>query len=70
VIKITLRKSPIGAKQAQRRTVTALGLGRLNSSSIKPDNPQIRGMIRTVVHLVDVEAVPSEAPGGKQSETE
>jgi large subunit ribosomal protein L30 len=57
MLKITLRKSPIGYEKTQKLTVKALGLGKLNSSTIKPDNPQIRGMIRKVVHMLEVEQV-------------
>ena len=51
-IKITLTKSPIG-----RKTVVALGLGKLNSSVVKEDNAAIRGMVNAVSHLVTVEDV-------------
>ena len=47
-IKITLTKSPIGRIPSQRKTVVALGLGKLNSSVIKEDNAAIRGMITAV----------------------
>jgi large subunit ribosomal protein L30 len=57
VLKITLKKSPIGYEETQKRTVKALGLRKLNSSTVKPDNPQIRGMVRKVVHLVAVEEI-------------
>ena len=40
-IKITLTKSPIGRIPSQRKTVVALGLGKLNSSVIKEDNAAI-----------------------------
>ena len=56
-IKITLSKSPIGRKQEQRKTVAALGLGKLNSSVVKEDNAAIRGMVNAVSHLVTVEDV-------------
>ncbi|MBJ8350373.1 MULTISPECIES: 50S ribosomal protein L30 [Streptococcus] len=56
-IKITLTKSPIGRLPAQRKTVVALGLGKLNSSVVKDDTPAIRGMVNTVSHLVTVEDV-------------
>lgn len=61
MLKITLRKSSIGYSERQKRTVEALGLGKLNSSTVKPDNPQIRGMVRKVSHLVEVEQVSQEA---------
>ncbi|MDR1521728.1 MAG: 50S ribosomal protein L30 [Streptococcaceae bacterium] len=53
-LKITLTKSVIGHPQNQRDTVKALGLRKLHSTVIKPDNAAIRGMITTVSHLVDV----------------
>ena len=56
-IKITLSKSPIGRKPEQRKTVAALGLGKLNSSGVKEDNAAIRGMVNAVSHLVTVEDV-------------
>ena len=53
-IKITLVKSPIGCPKNQKATVKALGLGKIGSSVVKSDNEQIRGMIKTVAHLVSV----------------
>ncbi|MDR1473744.1 MAG: 50S ribosomal protein L30 [Lactobacillales bacterium] len=54
-LKVTLTKSVIGRPQNQRDTVKALGLRKLHSSVVKPDNVAIRGMVSTVSHLVDVE---------------
>ena len=51
---VTLVKSPIGCPKNQRETVKALGLGKIGSSCVKNDNEQIRGMIKTVAHLVSV----------------
>ncbi|CEN27466.1 MAG: 50S ribosomal protein L30 [Lactococcus sp.] len=56
-IKITLTKSPIGRLPAQRKTVTALGLGRLSSSVIKEESAGINGMVNKIAHLVTVEKV-------------
>ncbi|QTA38699.1 50S ribosomal protein L30 [Thermosipho ferrireducens] len=56
-LKITLIKSPIGYKYDQKDTVKRLGLRKLNSTVIKDDVPQIRGMIRKVRHLVKVEEI-------------
>ncbi len=53
-IKVTLTKSTIGAKKDQIATVEALGLRKLHQTVEKPDNPQIRGMIFKVKHLVTV----------------
>jgi ribosomal protein L30, bacterial/organelle len=56
-LKITLTKSPIGRIPAQRKTVKALGLGKLQSSVVKNDSEAIRGMVNTISHLVTVEEV-------------
>jgi large subunit ribosomal protein L30 len=56
-LKITLKKSLIGTKPKQRLNAKALGLGKINSSVVQLDNPAIRGMIRKVSHLVEVEEV-------------
>lgn len=53
-IKIQLIKSPIGCPKDQKTTVTALGLGKLNSVAEHEDNDCIRGMINKVSHLVKV----------------
>lgn len=56
-LKITLVKSFIGRPEDQRATVKTLGLGKLNSSVVQNDTPQIRGMVRKVQHLLKVEEV-------------
>jgi large subunit ribosomal protein L30 len=55
MVKVTLRRSPIGTKPAQRKTLQGLGLARRGKSVIVKDTPAIRGMIRSVAHLVDTE---------------
>ena len=56
-LKITLVKSGAGRLEKQKRTLEALGLGKTNSSTIKPDNACTRGMIFVVKHLVKVEEI-------------
>ena len=56
-LKITLKRSIIGRPQNQRDTVKALGLGKVNTSVVKPANDAIKGMVNTVAHLVDVEEI-------------
>ena len=56
-LKVTQTRSIIKTLQKQKKTIAALGLGRPNYSNILPDNPQIRGMINVVSHLVKVETV-------------
>ena len=53
-LQITLTRSVIGRPQDQRKTVTALGLRKLNQTVEQQDNPAIRGMINKVAHLVTV----------------
>ncbi|MGQ9823521.1 MAG: 50S ribosomal protein L30 [Desulfotomaculales bacterium] len=54
-LKITLVKSLIGRPPKQRSVVRALGLRRPGNSVTHDDNPQIRGMIGRVAHLLKVE---------------
>lgn len=56
-LKITLKKSYFGRFPKHRRTLEALGLRKIGRCRIKPDNPQIRGMIQKVNYLVEVEGV-------------
>jgi large subunit ribosomal protein L30 len=56
-LKITQVRSVIGRLENQKRTITALGLGRPNYFVFHTDTPQIRGMLRKVSHLVKVEEV-------------
>ena len=56
-LKITQTRSIIDQIEPQKRTIRALGLGRPNYSVVRNDTPQIRGMIRKVIHLVRVEEV-------------
>jgi large subunit ribosomal protein L30 len=56
-LKITQVRSTIGGKQNQRATLLSLGLRKIRQSVERDDTPQIRGMIRTVRHLVTVEEV-------------
>lgn len=56
-LKITLVKSTNKAKEDQLATVKALGLKKIRSSVEQKDNPQIRGMIKKVSHLVMVEEI-------------
>lgn len=52
---ITRRKSLIQSKPNQVKTAKALGLTKMHKTVIKNDTPTIRGMIKVVSHLVDVE---------------
>lgn len=61
-LKATLMKSPIGANPSVRATVESLGFRRMQQTRELPDNPAVRGMLRTVNFLVAVEGEPYERP--------
>ncbi len=56
-IRIKLIKSPIGEKPKKRKTLKALGLKKIRQVVEKKDNPQMRGMVRVVDYLVEVEEI-------------
>ena len=56
-LKITLQKSTIACKKDQIATVKALGLKKIRSTVVQPDNACIRGMVFKVKHLVSVEEI-------------
>ena len=63
-LRIKLVKSSNGANPTQRDTLRTLGLRRIGSTTERPDHPTLRGMIRTVRHLIDVEEDGKGANGG------
>ncbi|MCM1194488.1 MAG: 50S ribosomal protein L30 [Corallococcus sp.] len=56
-MKVTLVKSTAGCLKDQQATVKALGLTKIRSFNVLPDNAAIRGMVFKVKHLVNVEEV-------------
>ena len=56
-LRITQIRSGIGGKQNQRDTLRTLGLHRISQSVVREDKPEVRGMVKTVAHLVTVEEV-------------
>jgi large subunit ribosomal protein L30 len=61
-LKITQVRSTIGTRWKQRESLRTLGLRRIRHSVVREDNPQTRGLIAVVSHLVEVK--PAET-GGK-----
>lgn len=53
---VTVRQigSPIARKPNQRQTLIGLGLNKVGRTRELVDTPEVRGMIRTVSHLVEV----------------
>jgi large subunit ribosomal protein L30 len=48
-------RSANGASGTQRATLRSLKLGRIGSEAKHADSAQLRGMVRTVSHLVEVQ---------------
>jgi large subunit ribosomal protein L30 len=54
-IKITQVRSKIGGTERQKKTLTALGLKKMNASVEVEATPQILGMVGKLAHLLKVE---------------
>lgn len=59
-LKITQVKGTIGTKPKHRDNLRSLGLKRIRHSVVRPDTPQVRGMVQAVRHLIVVEEVAGE----------
>ncbi len=66
-LRIRLRRSAIGSTPRQRRVLRGLGLRRINSTVLRPDDPAVRGMVDKVAHLVEVEPVAAPATGSERA---
>ena len=56
-LQLTLKHSPIGRPKDQKATLVGLGLRKLNKTVVLEDTPSIRGMVKKVLHLIEVEEV-------------
>jgi large subunit ribosomal protein L30 len=56
-VKVTQIASGHGHFKNQQGTLVGLGLGKIRRSKVLEDTPSVRGMIRTVQHLVVAEEV-------------
>ena len=56
-IKITLKRSTNGRVPKHQRTVKALGLYHTNQFVTVKDTPQIRGMIKSIEFMLDVNEI-------------
>jgi large subunit ribosomal protein L30 len=54
-IKITQTGSPIRRDKTQRATLVGLGLNKMRRSVEVEDTPEVRGQVRKVQHLLNVE---------------
>ncbi len=56
-LRIRLVRSLIGYPQNQRIVARGLGLRKINSEVVRPDSPEIRGMVNKITHVLKVEAI-------------
>jgi large subunit ribosomal protein L30 len=56
LVRVRQVRSGAGRDRRQKATLRALGLNRIGRSRVLPDNPQVRGMVAKVPHLVVIEA--------------
>jgi large subunit ribosomal protein L30 len=54
-LRVTLIRSGINRPEKHKRTIKGLGLTKMGVAVTLPDNLAVRGMIRSVSHLVRVE---------------
>lgn len=54
-VKISQVRSANGTNPSQKATLKALGLGSIGKSVERKDSPQLRGQLKVVGHLVEVD---------------
>ncbi|MDQ3933561.1 MAG: 50S ribosomal protein L30 [Actinomycetota bacterium] len=54
-LRLTQVRSPNGVNAKQKGTLRTLGLGKIGRTSERPDDPTVRGALRSVGHLVRVD---------------
>ena len=54
-VKVTQIASVAGRKPGQKETLIGLGLNKIRRVKVLEDTPSVRGMIRKVAHLIQVE---------------
>lgn len=54
-VKIRQVRSANGTSPTQKATLRSLGLGRIGKATERKDSPQLRGQLKVVSHLVEVD---------------
>jgi large subunit ribosomal protein L30 len=54
-VKIKQVRSVNGANPSQKATLKALGLGRIGKAVERKSSPQLKGQLRVVSHMVEVD---------------
>ena len=60
-LKVTLKRSAVARPERQQATIMGLGLRKIGQSRVLENTPAVRGMVKAVLHLVEVEEVSGEA---------
>ncbi len=60
-LKVILKKSPIDKIKLHKKTLKALGLSRIGSFVILPDNKAVRGMINQIGYMLSVQELSDAA---------
>jgi len=55
-LSITLKRSPIGTSYRHRLVLQGLGLRKPHQTVVRPDTPQVRGLVDKVSYLLEVKA--------------
>ncbi len=58
---ITLVRSPIGTPRAHRTILLGLGLRRIRHTVIRPNTPQVKGLVHKLSYLLNVREAGKEA---------
>jgi large subunit ribosomal protein L30 len=54
-LKVTQVRSSNGSSRRQRDSLRTLGLGKIGRSAEREDHPTVRGLIKSVRHLIEVD---------------
>ncbi|HEX5040757.1 MAG TPA: 50S ribosomal protein L30 [Candidatus Limnocylindria bacterium] len=68
-LRVTWVRSTIGHKAAARGTIRALGLHRLHETVEVADTPVMRGMLRRIAFLVEVDESAARSAAATEGET-
>lgn len=60
MLKVKLVRSTIGCTERQQATVRGLGLRKIHQERVLENTPGVRGMVKAVIHLLDVSEVEVE----------
>lgn len=59
-LKVTLKRSGITRPKDQQETIKGLGLRHIGESRVLENTPAVRGMVKKIIHLLEVEEVQAE----------